>query len=199
MNTRSGIYEIKNTVTGDRYVGSTNNFRDRWKSHRYYLRHGKYKTSHFQHAWNKYGEDAFEFNVIVEIPSPSLLQIEQVFLNEEIGEYNSCPVVGDTNKGRTRSEAERRAISERMMGNKYSLGFYPSKETREKMSRSRMGNKNSLGIKQSVETREKKRQAVAGEKHPNFGKHLSEETRQRISSSLKLRAARLKMEESRNE
>jgi len=188
----SGIYEIVNTINGHRYVGSTNNFRSRWKSHRYYLRHGKYKTSRFQRAWDLYGEEAFDFRIITCIPIPSLLYIEQKFLDEEFGEYNSCPVAGDTNRGRVRSEEERAAISARMMGNQYGKGWHPTEEQRAQMSKSRMGNTYSLGFKQSEETKRKRKVTQGGINHPCYGKPKSEETKRRISESLKLRAQRLK-------
>ena len=42
-----------------------------------------------------------------------------------------------------------------------------------------------LGVKHSSETRKKVSDATKGEKHPNYGKHLSEETRKRISEGHK--------------
>lgn len=183
MDRGSGIYEIVNLVTNHRYIGSTSNFYNRWKAHKSYLRNGKYKTSHFQRAWDKYGEDAFEFRIIVRIPIQSLLYCEQVFLNEEFGEYNSSPVAGSPNKGRKCSDEERAAMSVRMIGNKRGLGWHPTEEQRARMSMSRMGNTYSLGVIQSEETKQKKRIAMMGENHPNWGKKFPPERLLKMSIS----------------
>ena len=57
----SGIYEIVNTVTGKRYVGSAVNLEKRELSHFSGLRRGDHRKAHFQHSFDKYGESAFEF------------------------------------------------------------------------------------------------------------------------------------------
>ena len=60
-----GIYRITNTVNGKSYIGKTGmNFGDRWDSHRSLLRNGKHFNPYLQNAWNKYGEDVFEFKIL---------------------------------------------------------------------------------------------------------------------------------------
>lgn len=62
---QTGIYRITNTINGKSYIGKTAmNFGDRWDSHRALLNAGKHNNTHLQHAWNKYGADAFEFAII---------------------------------------------------------------------------------------------------------------------------------------
>jgi len=46
------------------YYGSTTNFKKRVKDHKYLLHRNKHHSSHLQNAWNKYGEDAFEFVIL---------------------------------------------------------------------------------------------------------------------------------------
>lgn len=58
------------------------------------------------------------------------------------------------------SDEGREKIRQTQLGNKHSLGHYPSEETRRKLSLSRMGNKNALGFKyppEAYESRRKKR------------------------------------------
>ena len=60
-----GIYQILNKINGKLYIGSTSeSFRKRFNLHKYHLRNDKHKNSHLQYAWNKYGEESFEFSII---------------------------------------------------------------------------------------------------------------------------------------
>ena len=66
---RSGIYTILNKINGHRYIGQSKNVRTRLWQHKSLLKNNRhtYKTgelSLLQKAWNKYGEDAFEFKII---------------------------------------------------------------------------------------------------------------------------------------
>lgn len=60
-----GVYEILNTTNLKRYIGSSKDLAGRRKSHFSDLRNGHHDNSHLQNAWNKYGSDNFEFNVII--------------------------------------------------------------------------------------------------------------------------------------
>lgn len=57
------IYEIKNKKNDKRYIGRSNS-KHRWYQHLSGLRLNRHHSYHLQYAWNKYGEDNFEFNVI---------------------------------------------------------------------------------------------------------------------------------------
>lgn len=62
-----GIYSITNIITGDMYIGQTYQnagFKGRWRDHRRELNKNIHNNKHLQSAWNKYGEEAFEFNVV---------------------------------------------------------------------------------------------------------------------------------------
>lgn len=81
--TKSGIYKIVNKIDGKYYVGSTNNFDKRWLSHRQHLRKNKHYNIKLQYAWNKYGEDSFQYIIEKEILDVSkILDIEQQYLDE---------------------------------------------------------------------------------------------------------------------
>lgn len=68
-----GIYLIKNKVNNKIYVGSTSTgFSRRWSQHKTYLRGNKHHSRHLQNAWNKYGEENFEFSVLEEISDEKL-------------------------------------------------------------------------------------------------------------------------------
>ena len=84
----SGIYCIINLKNGNRYIGSSKNIRQRLWSHRAELRHNKHENSHLQAAWNKYGEQNFDYYVIEVCDKDKLLEREQEYINTMKPEYN---------------------------------------------------------------------------------------------------------------
>ena len=63
------IYQIKNKVNNKIYIGSTINLERRWENHIYQLKNNIHHSIKLQKAWNKYGEDNFEFSIIEEFNS----------------------------------------------------------------------------------------------------------------------------------
>jgi GIY-YIG catalytic domain-containing protein len=87
----SGIYAIANTVTQDRYIGSSHDMPSRFAQHKSLLRRGQHHARRLQEAWDTYSEDAFVFVVLEEIPDPAqLAAIEQRYLDEGQPAYNSA-------------------------------------------------------------------------------------------------------------
>jgi group I intron endonuclease len=110
----SGIYEIVNTLTGARYYGSARCLDRRWKGHVCDLRRNRHRNSFLQNAWNKYGEDAFTFRVLVVLEPDQLRSHEQRLLDRVHGKncYNialdaSVPMTG--RKHRPESIAKQKA------------------------------------------------------------------------------------------
>lgn len=63
-----GIYKIVCTANDVTYIGSTCvDFKKRFKKHKQRLRHNYHENSYLQNAWNKYGEETFNFIVIEEL------------------------------------------------------------------------------------------------------------------------------------
>jgi group I intron endonuclease len=62
--TKSGIYIIRHVESNKIYIGSAVRLNKRWNFHRFKLRQNMHENSRLQNAWNKYGEDAFEFSII---------------------------------------------------------------------------------------------------------------------------------------
>ena len=61
------IYEITNRENGKKYIGLTTiTVQRRWADHRNKLRQGRHHNPHLQSAWLKYGEDAFECEILDE-------------------------------------------------------------------------------------------------------------------------------------
>lgn len=60
-----GIYRITNIISGKTYIGKTGkNFGERWNCHRAQINGGYHDNPYLQRAWNKYGENSFEFAVV---------------------------------------------------------------------------------------------------------------------------------------
>ena len=89
----SGIYKIYNLIDSKCYIGSSNNIVQRWYRHKSSLRKNNHWNPHLQNAWNKYGEESFDFVVAEECLEPNLLILEQKYLDvakiEKEKYYNS--------------------------------------------------------------------------------------------------------------
>lgn len=95
-----GIYMILNLLNGKVYIGSTVHFRNRWNKHCNELNFNRHHSRYLQFAWNKYGEDTFQFTILKFIDDKSKLElIEQEYIdafqasNSEYG-YNYGPTAG---------------------------------------------------------------------------------------------------------
>jgi len=89
-----GIYSITCKVSGNRYIGSTKNLYERWMKHRGLLRRNLHHCRHLQFAWNKYGEEEFEFEVLETcLPEDTILvSREQTWIDKfKKNLYNSMP------------------------------------------------------------------------------------------------------------
>lgn len=76
-----GIYKIRNKVTGKVYIGKSTDIEERWNEHRRLLRNNNHHSIKLQKAYNKYGEDAFEYSVIETTPYEKTLDIlEQKYM-----------------------------------------------------------------------------------------------------------------------
>ena len=73
-----GVYQVINKQTGKRYIGESEVPNDRRSKHWSYLRGGYHKNPNLQQDYNKYGEDAFEFEII-EHCDPSQLKQRETF------------------------------------------------------------------------------------------------------------------------
>lgn len=94
----SGIYKIENMLNGKCYVGSAVILQRRLSKHKTELSGGKHHSQKLQRAWNKYGPEAFLFEVIEYVDDPkTLISREQewidTFMSAAKG-YNVCAVAG---------------------------------------------------------------------------------------------------------
>ncbi len=180
----SVIYRIRNVVNAKFYIGSTTNKKVRFNTHRRQLRSGKSHNPHLQNAWNKYGEDAFKFEVIEEIAEGiDIFKAEDVWLKKHHGKehcYNIAEIAGaPDHTGHTHSSETRALISQKVqkaVAEGRGGCFIPDEETRQKMSDSLKGNKNCLGVRKTDEQKEAIRQRTLGNQNW-LGKRHSDESR----------------------
>lgn len=91
-----GIYKFTNKTNGKIYIGSSQNLRTRYFKHIGLLKNNKHHSNHFQNAWNKYGENNFNYEIVECVEKIEfLLNREQYYLdnllfaNEYINKLNS--------------------------------------------------------------------------------------------------------------
>ena len=156
----SGIYIIENKVNSKKYIGSAKNITKRWYTHKYTLRVNKHDNSYLQYAWNKYGEENFEFKILEIVSIEDLIVREQFHMDifkvyERKYGYNLSKTAGNT------------------------LGFKFSDESKLKMSIAKKGKPSSRkNYKHSIETKEK---ISNSNKISQLGRKHSETTKRKMS------------------
>ena len=167
----SAIYRILNVATDHFYIGSSVNVRRRRWEHWDSLKKGTHHCDGLQAAWDEYGEDAFEFEVIEEVSDDvELLRVEETYLMKFAGSeecYNTAVSVHQSPAALPRVRVK---ISEGLR-KKYEDPTYTP----------RAGKRHSEDTKAAISA---KVQAALAE--GRSGKFIpSEETRKRMSQALK--------------
>lgn len=162
-----GVYAIECRINSKVYVGSTTkSFSARWKQWKDNLRRQQ-ANRHIQNAWNKYGEENFEFFVLEVVEDVNkILEREQYWIegldvrNPEKG-YNFMSAL-KAGKNDVPLTAEQLA------------------ELKGKTAWSRDKNK-KYKLALTPEQRQAKSEGFKGANNPNFGRDFSPEHRRKIS------------------
>lgn len=120
MGKRSGVYEIE--IAGNKYYGSSINICARKQNHIAKLRSGKHRNQRLQRCFDKYGEDAIAFKILVICDEESVLDEEQKYLNENIGNNNClnfCKSASAPMTGIKFSDNHKKKMSKSQVRNKY--------------------------------------------------------------------------------
>lgn len=161
----SGIYGIQNTVTGEWYVGQSQNVGKRFATHLRNLAAGHHENEHLQRSFNKYGGDHFTFQVLERCPVSELDECEVKWIAEKDSKHNGFNMTE---------------------GGGGMRGYHFSDEARERMSAAHKGHI------VSDETREKMQASKSGDNHHFSGKHLSAEHKRKLSEKFKVLNAHLR-------
>lgn len=177
METRiTGVYAITCLRNGRKYVGSSRtDIRERFYRHRYRLRAGKHHIAAMQLDWNEYGEDAFEFRVILACDPAKRFAAEQAAIDEAIGaglSYNPSPTA-ETARGYKLTPDQRAAMSAGLTGRTV------SDETRRKIGDANRANWAEREITPEV----RERMAAMGRK--GKGRPTPPEVREKMSAAQK--------------
>jgi group I intron endonuclease len=166
----TGIYIIACLANGLVYVGSAVHIARRWSEHRGWLMRGVHFNRRLQRAWNKYGADAFTWNLVVEMPNASAQELVamEAHIIEAMGDVFNVAIPGvPWMKGKRHSSEARARMSALRRGRP---GRVQSLETRAKISAANKG-------KTKTEEHRAKLSAAAS------GKRLSAETRAKMSTA----------------
>lgn len=150
-----GIYCIENIETGKKYIGQSVNIEKRRQRHFLQLKNKTHDNSHLQNAWNKYGETAFKFKVLIYCEPFELTKYEQFFVDlyapEEL--YNICVRCVNSSLGTIHSEESRQKISIN----------HADVSGRNNPNYGKYGEQNPIyGIKRSFETKKKMSNSMKG-------------------------------------
>jgi group I intron endonuclease len=145
-----GIYCIKNIENNKQYIGSSVNIISRWYGHKTKLRYNKHENKYLQRSWNKYGENAFIFEIIEETNKEDMKEKESYYIQlyktlDRNDGYNMCKDPFHSRLGLTNSETHNRRIGKANKGRKFSqdiieanrlrnIGRKHTEETIKKMS-----------------------------------------------------------------
>lgn len=182
----SGIYEILNTVTDKRYIGSAQNFLKRWRIHIRLLRRGEHHSRHLQSAWAKHGAEAFVFQPVLYCEPEELIEYEQLCIDEMNSAYNICRVAGST-RGAVKSIECRQKISEKAKGREWTAeakakvsATLTGRKMSEDFSEKLKGNQRAKGLKHTDDWKAANAERMRGQKRPKDAGH-----RWKISEALK--------------
>lgn len=165
-----GVYKITNLANDKFYIGSSKDLVQRERRHFSQLRNGTHVNRHLQRAFDKYGEQNFKFEVLeYVIDISTLLQREQHYIDS----LDAC----NGSVGYNLSEKATNCV---LTGEKHwthgkppeSFAWYGKHHTEDEKRRIGESQKGPLNH-------------MYGKPSPMRGKHLSDETKEKLSNALK--------------
>ena len=185
---QTGVYKIINIINSKFYIGSTSSkkggFKDRIKTHTRLLTRSTHCNKHLQAAWNKYGPDAFKFEILEVVDDVNkIIEREQYYINTlnpcnpEIG-YNQAKIansqLGYKHTAKTKEKMRLIQLKYSDMHSKLMKlrmqTYRPSEETKQKISKTLTGIKRDEHFRKQISLR-------------CSGRKLSEETKKKISNA----------------
>ena len=120
MNKIIGIYKITNTITGDFYIGSSKNVKERWAAHKCKSSWKRFPNNPMYLDMKKYGTDKFVFEILEEAEVEKLKEKEQEFIETLQPTYNDRKANGwDVERYKEYQKSDKGKESHRKASNKY--------------------------------------------------------------------------------
>lgn len=153
-----GVYEIRNIITGDKYIGSSLNIKLRFTEHRRLLKLNKHHSTILQNSYNKYGLSNYKFSIICKCNPNLRLHLEQCYLDSVKPYYNVSKSAIAPMQGRKHSEATKLLFKKRKpkKGKEHpNYGTKWTEEMREHFIKVRTGEKRSQEFKDRLSKKNK--------------------------------------------
>lgn len=206
------LYKITNMLSSKVYIGQSDKETERWRQHKYFAKYPEKTRQYIHRAMNKYGIDNFIYEVIAtcrtdgDADETEKLLIQQYDSQNQDYGYNiapggsaawnrGLPPEQQPMYGKTQSDYQKQRMSEVHTGK-----IAPhSREWKDNMSKIMKGRKNTWFSKM-VETRKANGSFIISEEEKNrlrtlmVGRTLSDETKSKISSSMKGKESKIKGE-----
>lgn len=209
MDSCAYIYMLWNMANHKFYIGSTCNPKHRKHSHLSHLKLNKHGSSHLQAAFNRYGENAFSFEVIDECSLEDRNERETAYIkllgatNNEVG-YNVRQIadsgigvacseekkkrIGLSNTGKVLSQSCKEKISYALKGRKHSpewsarIGLALRGRKKKPLSQEQKDaiSRFQKGRKHTALHNARVSAALKGKPNHWEGKHLSEDHKNKI-------------------
>ena len=134
MNKIIGIYRIINTITGDSYIGSSKDIKERWRNHKKPSTWNRCSNNPMYLDMQNYGVDKFELQILAEVEIEQLKEAEQQFIETLKPTYNDRNAKGwDTERYKERHKERNREYrkTHRDELNKYQKEYRKSNKFKE--------------------------------------------------------------------
>ena len=127
MEKISGVYKIENIITGDFYIGSSKDVKNRWVTHKCPSQWKARPNSLLYKDMQKYGVENFRFQIICYVMPDYLKQTEQEFIEMLHPSYNNYNANGiDTERKRKSQEKAQRKYNQSNRGKETHRKYYQS-------------------------------------------------------------------------
>ena len=187
MITIINVYMIRNKINNKVYIGISQEVNIRLYRHKWLLENNKHPNIKLQNAWNKYGNINFEFTTIATLLSnerDKALDAEAYLINY-YDSYHTGYNMSQGYDGSTKiiiTEERKLKLSKASKGNQHRKGYKDSEWHKQRISETHKGKILSDETKHKIS--QSKKGKFTGEDNHFYGKHHTEETKDKIREKL---------------
>ena len=141
----SAVYRITNTITGDFYIGSSKNVKQRWACHKCQSTWNEHPNNPLYLDMKKYGVDKFELEILEEVEPVELKEMEQQFIEILKPTYNDKNAYGwDIERRKEYNKKYQKSDKGKKSQKKYQKKYHKSNKYKEYKKESNNKYKNQL-------------------------------------------------------